>query len=100
MMEKKNITENNSIDNLIETKDDKRFNIMGSEVVDGFACKPKKLDPSKPIMHYKSHLFVCEGERCKNACKDEHLADTLRAYVKDIGHIKSAQRIKISRPNC
>ncbi len=100
MMEKKNITENRGSSILTDVKDNKRFNIMGSEVVDGYACKPKKLDPNKPIMHYKSHIFICEGERCKNASKDKSLADTLRAYVKDIGHIKSAQRIKISRSNC
>ena len=100
MMEKKSTTENNHSSVLSEIKDNKRFNIMGSEVVDGFACKPKKLDPNKPIMHYKSHLFICEGERCKSACKDDSIADTLRGYVKDIGHIKSASRIKVSRSNC
>lgn len=87
-MEQKNTTEN------------KRFNIMGSEVVDGFACKPKKLDPNRPIMHYKSHIFVCEGERCKSTLKDENFADTLREYVKDAGFIKGENRIKISRTNC
>ncbi len=43
-----------------------RKNIMGSEVVDGFACKPKRLDPNRPIYsHYKTHIFVCQGDRCK-----------------------------------
>ncbi len=49
MMEKKNTTVNNNSSVLYETKDNKRVNIMGSAVVDGFACKPVKLDPTKPI---------------------------------------------------
>ena len=88
MMEKINIMEN------------KRFNTMGSEVVDGFTCKPKKLIPNKPIMHYKSHILLCEGQRCKKACKNDILADTIRGYIKDIGHSKSDSRIKITRANC
>lgn len=96
----RNIMENRRFELYGTVKEGKRFNLRGSEVVDGYACKPKKLDPTKPIMHYKSHLLLCEGDRCKKACKDEHLADTLRGYLKESGHIKGASRIKVSRANC
>jgi len=100
MMEQKNTTESRRFEIYGTVKDNVRLNLRGSEVVDGFVCKPKKLDPNKPIMHYKSHILVCEGERCKNACKDESLGDTLREYIKEVGHLKGPSRIKVSRANC
>lgn len=41
----------------MENKNGKLFNTMGSEVAEGFTCKPKQFDASKPIMHFKTQLF-------------------------------------------
>lgn len=77
----------------------KKINIMGSEVVDGFECKPKNLDPNKPIMHYKTLIYVCEDERCAKASgKDK--AKELRDILKDINLETGKNRIKISRSMC
>jgi len=76
-----------------------KINIMGSEVVDGYECKPKKLDPNKPIMHYKTLLYVCEDERCKNASKTDKAIE-LREILKDMDLQKGKNRIKISRSLC
>lgn len=76
------------------------LNIMGSEVVDGFVCKPKKLDPNKPIMHFKTQIFLCHDERCGKAHKSEHLADDLRTLLKELKLAKGENRIKISRTGC
>ena len=103
-MEPKNTTENKTVErrfNIFGSEvEDKRFNLMGSEVVDGFACKPKKLDPTKPIMHFKTHIFVCDDERCSKAHKSDHFADDLRTILKEINLHKGENRIKISRTNC
>ncbi len=74
-------------------------NIMGSEVVDGFSCKPKKIDPNKPMMHYKTLIYVCEDERCKSASKCDKAME-LREIVKELGLHKGKNRIKISRSFC
>lgn len=79
---------------------DKNTNMMGSEVVDGFACKPKKTDPNKPIMHFKTQLFVCHDERCKQAHKTDELAGDLRDILKGMNLAKGENRIKISRTGC
>jgi cobalt-precorrin 5A hydrolase len=77
-----------------------KINIMGSAVVDGFECKPKKLDPNKPIMHYKTLIYICEDERCKNASKNQDKAKQLRQILKDINLETGKDRIKISRSLC
>ncbi len=61
-----------------------KINQMGSEVVEGFACKPKKLEPNKPIMHYKTHLFVCQGDRCKRAYREGDIAKYLREIIQEL----------------
>lgn len=76
-----------------------KVNIMGSEVVDGYECKPKILDPNKPIMHYKTLLYVCEDERCKTASKTNKAIE-LRDILKDMDLEKGENRIKISRSLC
>jgi cobalt-precorrin 5A hydrolase len=76
-----------------------KTNIMGSEVVDGFECKPKQLDPNKPIMHYKTLIYVCEDQRCQKASKPTRVKE-LRQIVKDLGLDKGKDRIKISRSLC
>lgn len=73
---------------------------MGSEVVTGFRCKPKKLDPNKPIMFFKTQIFLCSGERCGKAQKSEDVATELREIVKELGLHKGAKRIKISKSHC
>ena len=72
MMEKISIMEN------------KIYNTMGSEVAEGFTCKPKKLDPDKPIMFFKTQIFICDGERCSKAQKDGNLAGKLRDILKEL----------------
>jgi cobalt-precorrin 5A hydrolase len=86
-MEKKNTMEN-------------KTNIMGSEVVDGYECKPKVLDPNKPIMHYKTLIYICEDQRCKAANKDQDKAKQLRQILKQINLETGKNRIKISRSLC
>ncbi len=76
-----------------------KINLMGSEVVEGFECKPKKLDPNKPIMFYKAIVYVCSDERCAKAGKKER-AKELREIVKELGLQKGKNRIKISRSLC
>jgi len=85
---------------LINTMENKRFNTMGSEVAEGFTCKPKKLDPNKPIMFFKTQIFICDGERCSKANKVDDLAGKLRELLKELELHKGKSRIKISRTNC
>ena len=73
---------------------------MGSEVEDGFVCKPKKLDPNKPMMHFKTHIFICEGDRCKKASKNKDLTYNLRELLKKLKLHIGKNRIKISRSGC
>jgi len=80
--------------------EDKKYNTMGSEVAKGFTCKPKKLDPNKPIMFFKTQVFICDGQRCSSAQKEEDLAGKLREILKELELHKGANRIKISRTNC
>jgi len=80
------------------TMENKKINLMGSEVVDGFECKPKKLDPNKPIMHYKTLVYVCEDERCAKGGKNK--AQTLREIAKELNLHNGKNRIKISRSLC
>ena len=89
-MEKTNIMEN---DNKI------KVNTMGSEVVEGFECKPKVLDSNKPIMHYKNIIHVCVDKRCATAGSSKK-ADELRQIVKDMGLDVGENRIKISKSFC
>ena len=74
-------------------------NIMGSEVEEGFRCKPKFKDPNRPIMHYKTQLFICDGGRCHKVAKED-FADGLREIVKELGLEKGEHRIKITRTLC
>ena len=76
-----------------------RLNEMGSEVVEGYTCKPKDYDPNRPIMHYKTLLLLCDDERCGKAGKDNR-AEHLRNIIKDMGLNKGKNRIKISRTGC
>ena len=76
-----------------------KINEMGSEVVEGFKCKPKDYDASRPIMHYKTIVMLCDGERCAKAGKIDK-ATHLREIIKDMGLNLGANRIKISRSGC
>ncbi len=80
-------------------KDKIQINEMGSEVVEGYRCKPKDYDPNRPIMHYKTLLLICDDERCKKAGKIDK-ASELREILKDMGLNKGKNRIKISRTGC
>ena len=92
MMGLRSIMEN---DNIQEPK----INTMGSEVEEGYACKPKVLDPNKPIMHYKNIVYVCVDKRCAGAGSVKK-ADELRDVVKDMGLDVGEDRIKISKSYC
>jgi len=81
------------------TMESKKINLMGSEVEAGFECKPKELDAEKPIMHYKTLIYVCEDERCKKAGKSDK-AKELREIVKELNLHTGKNRIKISRSLC
>ncbi len=85
---------------VINTMENKLFNMMGSEVVSGFSCKPIKLVPEKPIMHFKTHIFICTDERCGGAHKNDNIAADLRDILKEIGLANGETRIKISRTGC
>lgn len=80
--------------------ENKRYNTMGSEVAEGFTCKPKKLDPDKPIMFFKTQIFICDGERCSKASKSDDLAAKLRDILKELELHIGTKRIKISRTAC
>jgi cobalt-precorrin 5A hydrolase len=77
----------------------KKINDMGSEVVDGFKCKPKDFDPNRPIMHYKTHIFICDGKRCQRAFGEDR-ASTLRELLKELKLNRGKRRIKVSRGGC
>ena len=85
---------------VVNTMENKLFNMMGSEVVSGFTCKPVKLVPNKPIMHFKTHIFICTDERCGGAHKNDNIAADLRDILKEIGLANAETRIKISRTGC
>ena len=85
---------------VVSIMENKLFNMMGSEVVSGFTCKPVKLVPDKPIMHFKTHIFICTDERCGGAHKNENIAADLRDILKEIGLANTENRIKISRTGC
>ena len=76
-----------------------RLNEMGSEIVEGYTCKPKDYNPNRPIMHYKTLLLLCDDERCAKAGRDDK-ATHLREILKDMGLNKGKNRIKISRTGC
>ncbi len=81
---------------LMENKD---TNAMGSNVKHGYRCKPEKADPDKPIMYYKVHLFVCDGDRCGSLYKEDY-ADHLREIVKEMNLHRGSDRIKVTRSQC
>jgi len=76
-----------------------RLNEMGSEVVEGYTCKPKDYDPERAVMHYKTLLLLCDDERCGKAGKIDK-ATQLREILKDMGLNKGENRIKVSRTGC
>ncbi len=80
-------------------KDEVRVNEMGSEIVEGYTCKPKDYDANRPIMHYKTLLLLCDDERCGKAGKDDR-ATHLREILKEMGLNKGENRIKVSRTGC
>ncbi len=80
-------------------KDEVRLNEMGSEIVEGYTCKPKDYDANRPIMHYKTLLLLCDDERCGKAGKDDR-ATHLREILKEMGLNKGENRIKVSRTGC
>ncbi|RXK00937.1 hypothetical protein CRU98_00365 [Arcobacter sp. CECT 8986] len=86
--------------NIMENKDGKLYNTMGSVVAEGFTCKPKHFDANKPIMHLKTQLFVCTDERCGKAHKDKDIAATLREAIKEVNLSKGEDRIKVVRTGC
>ena len=76
-----------------------KINTMGSEVVDGYECKPKVLDPNKPIMHYKNIVYVCVDKRCSQKGSDKK-AEELRELLKDMKLDIGTDRMKVSKSYC
>lgn len=74
-------------------------NTMGSDVVEGFECKPKNADPNKPIMFSAAQIFICDGERCKN-CNSDDLTKKIRDIIKEMGYQNGDDRIKVTRTGC
>lgn len=81
--------------------DAETINLMGSPVEAGFVCKPKPqhVDLNRPMMHYRYHLFMCEGGRCAKASGRE-MAHEVRQIVKAMDLDSGENRIKISRTQC
>lgn len=76
-----------------------KTNSMGSEVVEGFECKPKRLDPDKPIMFSAVQIFLCEGKRCQRDVQCD-LAKKLRNIIKELGYDQGENRVKVTRTHC
>lgn len=76
-----------------------RKNAMGSEVEEGFACKPKDMDINKPIMYSAAQIFICEGHRC-SPTSDISLTDKVRELVKNLGNDRGSSRVKVTRTQC
>lgn len=74
-------------------------NTMGNDVQEGYKCKPINKDPNRPIMHLKTQIFICEGDRCQQA-GDKNLANELRELLEDMGLNVGHNRIKITRTSC
>jgi cobalt-precorrin 5A hydrolase len=72
---------------------------MGSDVVEGFACKPEALDRDKPIMFAAAQIFICDGERCGD-CHCEDVAAKVRETIREMGLHKGPCRIKVTRTGC
>jgi (2Fe-2S) ferredoxin len=71
-------------------------NSYGSQVENGFKCKPTIKDPNRPLMGYRYHLFICDGGRCKTT----DLADKLRSITKELDINRGENRVKITRSFC
>lgn len=84
----------------MENKKNILYNTMGSEVAKGFTCKPKQFDANKPIMHFKTQLFICDDERCSKAHKGKDVAASLRMILKELNLSKGEERIKVVRTGC
>lgn len=74
-------------------------NPMGSDVIEGFSCKPKILDKNKPVMFSAAQIFICDGERCKNMTS-ENLSDKVRNIIKTMGYDRGENRVKVTRTYC
>ena len=83
-----------------QTDETKLYNTMGSEVAEGFTCRPKEFDANKPIMHFKTQLFICDDERCGKAHKEEDKGMHLRDLIKSVKLAKGENRIKVVRTGC
>lgn len=75
-------------------------NTMGSEVKNGYICKPKQLDDNKPIMFSALQIYICAGERCNQVMSGNNLAERLRKIIKDLGYNTGKDRIKVTRTFC
>jgi cobalt-precorrin 5A hydrolase len=83
-----------------EDKKDKKINVMGSEVVPGFKCKPVAKDPDRPIMYYRHHMILCSGSRCQEVTEGRNLAEEIRREMENMGLNQGKNRIKVSSGNC
>jgi cobalt-precorrin 5A hydrolase len=79
--------------------DGQKINAYGNEVVAGYQCKPKHVALNRPMLHYRHHIFICEGLRCARA-GSKNLAHHLRGMLKEMGLAAGEKRIKVSRSMC
>lgn len=73
---------------------------MGSEVAEGYRCKPVHRDPHRPILHFRHQIFLCTGPRCAGKDDMDAEAATLRTLAEQTGLDRGEHRIKITRSNC
>ncbi len=88
-----------SCDDIPATNSCAKNNVMGSSVEPGFNCKPKVLDPERPLLYYRYHLLICSGGRCA-AEGGKQLANNVRDLLKDMGLNRGKNRIKVNRSFC
>jgi len=75
-------------------------NSMGSDVIEGFACKPKELDKNKPIMYSAVQIFICDGNRCQDNTSSKELSDKVREIIKELNYDKGENRVKVTGTHC
>jgi hypothetical protein len=77
-----------------------KVNLMGSEVMDGYKCKPVHKDPDRPILYYRYHLLLCAGERCLGSMGNEDFIDSFRRELEAHGLQSGNHRVKVTKTNC
>ena len=72
-------------------------NSMGSDVKEGYKCKPLVLDENKPVMFSAMQIFICDGERCNTK---DNVKEKIVIVIKEMGLDKGKNRVKVTRTFC